>query len=722
MSTTDVDATVANTATSSPRTPQADQPVPERMVLSRLGAYTGLFFALRAKHPPTATHSLRVALAASKWAAWRGMDNGERDLLEVACLLHDIGKIGVPDSILQKPGALNQEERLVMDSQARMAKELLSASGASEDLVAIIVAAKQFSASEFGAKNALDARVARGAAMLQILDAFDSMTNEQAFRKAITRDRALMILSENVGAQFDAEHVQDFAELVGQPRPKLELEVAKRWLNEVQDVVGFSESDLSGMAAQNSVTTEQVFHDRLLDGLRDGAIYLDVSGQILLWNGAAEQMSGKAASAVLNHRWEPGLLGLQELDGAAVVQGECPVAKVRASNAMFEEQYILELPHHSLPVALRALPVISKSRSVCGTILLIQDKSSESCLEERLQSLHTIATSDPLTKVANRAELDRQLPLFLDRHVQDCAPGSMIICDIDFFKRINDRFGHQAGDDALVTFAGLLRENARGEDLVARFGGEEFIILCSGCDTFAATARAEQIRKTVEKTPVPSLKGNCMTSSFGVTELQAGDTVETFMARADRALLKAKETGRNRVVDFGVGQSVVEASSGATPNDSPAKPANKNGWLGWFSSQDEPIYQVEYLVASTKDVLVQKLEGFLDDHQAEIHSSGSSSLLIRVNANPRRRETERPTSMLLQLDFRSASLVVAHPTVGQSYQPRMVLKVEVTPYKARDRRSDVLRSQAVQVLNSLKAYLVAQEMDDSMREKIILAR
>src|SRR5690606_18211365 len=128
-------------------------------------------------------------------------------------------------------------------------------------------------------------------------------------------------------------------------------------------------------------------------------------------------------------------------------------------------------------------------------------------------------------------------------------------CDIDHFKRINDTYGHQAGDEALVTFASVLRECSREGDLVARYGGEEFVLLCAACDNPCATARAEEIRRIIERTPVPSLGGNTMTASFGVTEHQAGDSAATIIARADRALLTAKNTGRNRVVQLGAGQA-----------------------------------------------------------------------------------------------------------------------------------------------------------------------
>lgn len=348
---------------------------------------------------------------------------------------------------------------------------------------------------------------------------------------------------------------------------------------------------------------------------------------------------------------------------------------------------------------------------------MLQDDSRQANLEQKVQTLNAIASIDPLTKVANRAELTRQLPKFLDGHFEEGRSGSLIICDIDFFKKINDTYGHQAGDDALVTFAALLKETAREEDLVARFGGEEFVILCAGCDNAAASHRAEQMRKAVESTPVPSLEGRNMTSSFGVTELQRGDNDQTFLARADRALLMAKETGRNRVVQLGAGQDLPLEQ--VAPKSSDAKQNQKNGWMGWFSGAGETIASANYLASVPQEVAVQKLEGFINDHDAELVSTEDSEIKIRVNSTAGSiRRGERPTSMLMNINMTKVN--VPSGKVGNTaYQSRTKFQVTVQPYRARDRRSESLAGQANQLLVSFQSYLVAQEIDDEMRKLII---
>ena len=121
---------------------------------------------------------------------------------------------------------------------------------------------------------------------------------------------------------------------------------------------------------------------------------------------------------------------------------------------------------------------------------------------------------------------------------------------------MNDLHGHPAGDEALIGFAGILSAHSRDEDVVARYGGEEFLLVAPNCDNATAARRAEAIRVALEHTSLPSLGGESVTASFGVTEFQAGDTAETVLSRADRALLKAKDNGRNRVIQLGSGNQV----------------------------------------------------------------------------------------------------------------------------------------------------------------------
>ena len=156
-------------------------------------------------------------------------------------------------------------------------------------------------------------------------------------------------------------------------------------------------------------------------------------------------------------------------------------------------------------------PVLTRTASLIGATLLMFDASSRVDLERQVESLHVQAAQDGLTKIANRAEFDRRHEALVRLHHDRRTPYSLIICDLDHFKKVNDTYGHQAGDEALVAFAALLKKFCRAGDLVARYGGEEFVVLCTDCDNATATARAEAIREAWAGKPHPMLGGKCLT-------------------------------------------------------------------------------------------------------------------------------------------------------------------------------------------------------------------
>ena len=246
-------------------------------------------------------------------------------------------------------------------------------------------------------------------------------------------------------------------------------------------------------------------------------------------------------------------------------------------------------------------------------------------LQRQLKDLYAFSMLDPLTQVANRAEFERVLDEFVRLRNSQDFQCSLIICDIDFFKAINDNYNHHIGDQALVSFAGLLKKFVRQQDLVARYGGEEFVILCANCDVESAVQRAEEIRVTLTKTPQQMLDGKCITASFGVSELMPGDAGTDFFVRADTALLKAKELGRNRV---------VEASSGTADNAPVLTSAEQTSLSGarWRKLKGQVLVSEEYRTQTPLAVLVEKLRGYITETEAEIRrvDSDFASLTVAV--------------------------------------------------------------------------------------------
>lgn len=180
-------------------------------------------------------------------------------------------------------------------------------------------------------------------------------------------------------------------------------------------------------------------------------------------------------------------------------------------------------------------------------------------VEDRTRDLARLAHTDPLTGLSNRRDLDACLERAV-RAGADGTPFSLILVDIDHFKAINDRYGHAVGDQVLVAVAGILGCGLNDRDVLGRWGGEEFMILCHGTALEAAGALAEAIRLRVEAAALPTVGG--LTCSFGVAALGAGESGDSLLGRADAALYAAKARGRNRVEAAG-GQPTSTSSNAA---------------------------------------------------------------------------------------------------------------------------------------------------------------
>ena len=183
------------------------------------------------------------------------------------------------------------------------------------------------------------------------------------------------------------------------------------------------------------------------------------------------------------------------------------------------------------------------------TFMVLNSQRLQEDLETAQVELERMATTDYLTGMSNnRAFFDRAGSEVL-RSQRHGIPLSLVIFDVDHFKAVNDTFGHPGGDRMLKELARACRRTTRKSDFIARLGGEEFGLLLTHADIESAANAAEHFRQTIEQLIVEHEEHTMfVTSSFGVAELRAGDTLESLLARADSCLYRAKELGRNRVV------------------------------------------------------------------------------------------------------------------------------------------------------------------------------
>jgi len=219
--------------------------------------------------------------------------------------------------------------------------------------------------------------------------------------------------------------------------------------------------------------------------------------------------------------------------------------------------------------------------------------------------------------------------------------------------------------------------------------------LCADCDNATAAARAEQIRIELANTTQPVLNNSRLTASFGVTELQPGDTPESMFRRADRAVYKAKAMGRNTVVQLGCGMS------GESPEPT------SNWWSNLWQPERADLLMEKKLVTGVPiEVVIEKLRGFVADHDAEIASVEDNLVLMNFEGNtfPQRRSSDRIVPMIAEILFEQPA---SQPGNGQAYGETLLVRIR--PKRNRDRRLDFVQDRAAQLYSSLKSYLMAQE-------------
>ncbi len=682
--------------------PVVDPPTDELLVLERLGNAAGLFIALRCKQPAAASHGLRVALLCSAWARKMDLSADDRGQIEVAALLHDLGIIGVPDRILQKPAKLAPHEIGIMAHARRLGQEILRASGAAPSLLAIVEYVPVWYNGPPNGDVPAGPRIPLGARMIAIAEAFDSMTTDHVFRPARSRESAVDELLRYAGTQFDPRLVDRFVEFAKQDPSQMYRQFASQWLHDLQAHAGGILAGCARAPAREYAPDVVVrFHAKILDNMRDAVVLVDPAMNVIGWNRRAEQLTGLVAESILAVSWQPEIVEMRDEEGRLVTQRRCPLRLAVASGMPAAGRFSMaRRDRRRVTVDAQMIPVLDDDCLLLGAAMIMRDVSSECSLEQLCENLHSKATQDPLTKVANRAEFDRVHAELIQKYRKTGALFSVLICDLDYFKNINDAYGHQAGDAVLIKTAIVLRNSARSCDLVARYGGEEFVILCPDCAVAAATRRAEQIRDALSRTEHPPRRP----PSHGQLRCDPGP--------AGRHRRNGPATRRPRPVSRqGPGTQPGHPAWGRRRRQE--EPVRR--WTFWRrkpASSPELLAEERMAAPGPLKVVLEKLRGFVSDHLAVVNKTEENILELELVApvyNARRRTDLRHVfTMTLQFSetppFRRDSSVKPG---NETSQIRIHVRMSLDKVPARD--GGELTDYARQMITSLRAYLMARK-------------
>ena len=515
-----------------------------------LGNLKALSSALSAKDHYTIGHSARVAAYAVLLAMELGWSRAAIQEIEEIAYLHDIGKIAVSDRILLKSGILTSEEWALMRQHPVISAEIVAPL-----LEPALVAGIRHHHERYDGKGYPDGLagedIPETARLLCVVDSYDAMSSKRAYRPALNYADCLVELARCQGEQFDAGMTAAFMRVLRRLEAATAVtraaaaEAAARVdprqhviLRESADQTGAAYADtlavlrdvLAAHPRVQTLVTETAVDDQrcmiVVDSDSDPETQAPLGKIIFAEDQELEVFAERtpASNVILVDG------GGMWVSGAAPIRSESGVVVGLVSARM--------APSEALP--------LSGLRSDAAEAFAELTRSAA----ERFTRAEIDAMTDALTGLYNHRHLQQRLADEVWSAIDRGAELSLLFCDIDHFKELNDRFGHAEGDEVLKRVADIANRSIRQTDLAARYGGDEFAIVLTNTGREQALEAAERLRSTIAGACLRS-DGRQLTISVGIVTLPYdGQTKEELLGRADQAMYEAKHGGRDCCICF----------------------------------------------------------------------------------------------------------------------------------------------------------------------------
>jgi diguanylate cyclase (GGDEF)-like protein/PAS domain S-box-containing protein len=288
---------------------------------------------------------------------------------------------------------------------------------------------------------------------------------------------------------------------------------------------------------------------RILDNLYEGVYITDRARKIHYWNEAAEEITGFKNSEVIGKHCFENILSHVDDSGKNLCTNGCPLSAVMQDGETREmEVFLHHKKGHRIPISVKALPLKDAEDNVVGVIEFFSEISERKSIIEKIKNLEKLAMLDDLTQLPNRRYMENRLKLALESYLLNNGEFGLIFMDIDNFKVFNDNYGHNIGDKVLKSVARTFASNLRKDDIIGRWGGEEFIGVFSNVNQKQLGKVAEKLRSLVEKTNIEfEDKGLGVTISLGASLIRSGESIGDLIKRSDELMYISKKNGKNCV-------------------------------------------------------------------------------------------------------------------------------------------------------------------------------